>query len=370
MTIICYTKEHFYWIFILVIPSFVIYVIILPGFFLIKVYIGKRKIKDYYEFRQKVGYLIHGFKTKVFYWEYFLLWEKLILILIAIFWPEIYSKVFVSVLFLLLITGVEHKAQPLLTKKLNELELNCHLSLINILLFRALKLNNDEASFDILLSIVVFAIQLQFFFNCVLSIVGHKSTIKINHNSSRPTKLLAHLSQFFDKDIIKKEEREYDDNLMGIEQHEPFKLDNIVKVLKEENQALKQEIEILQMKENMSLSSPTINPNQNLLIKINECNEETKEKSNENNNESNIQKKIKWAWYMKKIEEDFSDLKLNATRTSINFKNTEVNQAEERKCQILDFNFINTGEDLIQDLEINLKLTDSCIFYLFYSKFF
>jgi hypothetical protein len=73
---------------------------------------------------------------------------------------------------------------------------------------------------------------------------------------------------------------------------------------------------------------------------------------------------------MKKIEEDFSDLKLNATRTSINFKNTEVNQAEERKCQILDFNFINTGEDLIQDLEINLKLTDSCIFYLFYSKFF
>ena len=405
MTIPCYTKEHFYWIFILVIPSFAIYVIMLPGFFLMKVYIGKRKIKDDYDFRQRVGYLIHGFKKKVFYWEYFLLWEKLILILIAIFWPEIYSKVFVSLLFLLLVTGVEHKAQPLLTKKLNDLELNCHLSLIGILLFSALKLNNDEASFDFLLSIVVFAIQLQFLFHCVLSIVGHKldaSTITINENSPRHKKLLARASQYFDNDGMKKEEKEYNDNILGVEQlekvlcfrnamknfkesnekekkeideHEVIKmlglnikkLKKIVKCLQEENKALKKEL--LEMKENMTLSSPTTNPNQNLLKKINECKEEKEKSSKENNNESNDQKKIKWAWYRKKIEEDFCDLMMNVTRTNINFKNKEVNKGEVRKCKVLDFNFINIGnigEESIKNLRIKLKVADSYIFiYVF-----
>ena len=166
MKVVCYTDEYNEWIAFLVIPSLLIYVVVLPAYFFRKILIGnyRKKTEKNFDFMTKVGFLIHGFKKDFHYWENILLWEKIILIILAIFWGDLYSKAVLAIVFLMLMGYVEYNYKPLLTIKLNDLELNRHISLIVILLMRTFKLNNSSTYFQVLTTLLILLVQFQFFF--------------------------------------------------------------------------------------------------------------------------------------------------------------------------------------------------------------
>ena len=404
LKILCYTEEHRSWIYFLVIPSLLIYALIFPILFMFKVYWGIKKFENEYEFKERVGFLIHGFQKRIFYWEYILLWEKLGLIILAIFWVEIYSKVLLALLFLLLISGLEHKIKPLLTKKLNSLELNCHLSLVGILLFRALKIKNTNNALDILISAIILAIQLQFIGQCIFGIIAHKfDKIPFGKKNSNPQIkfIFDRASRYFENDDRKNEVKEYGDNILSpthkervtafrnvIKEHslndekqekeieevikmlslQIKKLKKVVKELTEENQTLKKEVDQLKNNVNVGISSPALlspnpwtNQSENLLTKGGEFKNNTKEKIIENS------RFLNWVWFFHRIEEEFDDFKMTIFRKYISpKKHTEISDLKykvQNKCKILEFNFMNIGEELIKNMKIKLKISDSIILF-------
>lgn len=393
----CYTKEYNKWIYYLVLPSLIVFVIIIPSFFLIKIWHGKKNLNNE-EFNKKIGFLIHGFKKSTYYWEYCFLWEKIIIIIIAIFYPDIYSKVITSVFFLILIGVLLWNSQPLMTKRLNILEMNRQISLVSILLVKLFKINNKDFIFEIITSLVVFAFEFQYFYQCLKYFI----IIKLQSTSEKKIpktmkKIFSRASRYFQTHEINEEYKEYVFNSRGstirkdIQETLSNQLSNeiendcknmeIIRILATEIRQLKGIIQNLS-RENLYLknkekSSPEIisscvSPKINDQF-LNESPFVPKLKKLKINLIENLDHKdplilehrlIKWPNYIKRNEYIFEDLKLVGTKEIISFKDNneplkEKISALTGEFKVLNFQIINISEENIDKTKLKFELTES-----------
>ena len=214
MRIACYTKEYNLWIYCLVIPSFLVYVVIIPGYFLLKVWIGLKIYSSHSLFMAKVGFLIHGFKREAFIWEYILLWEKILMIILSIFLQDIYSKAILAIIFFMGMAFLEDIAQPLLSTKLNKLELESHVSLIIILLMKTLKVNNNNIFIDALTSFITLGCEILFLSKCIKHCFLIKISLAKKHLPKKFKDIFQEQQAIFSEDL-KSEIKEWCANFKG-----------------------------------------------------------------------------------------------------------------------------------------------------------
>jgi len=84
MDIECWSDEHYFYALVYALPALIIFGIIAPGvimFYLIK----KRKILMKSSMKFKFGFIYWGYTEKHFFWEFIILYRKVLLGFISVF---------------------------------------------------------------------------------------------------------------------------------------------------------------------------------------------------------------------------------------------------------------------------------------------
>jgi hypothetical protein len=84
LEIICWQSDHLFFFYIAVLPSILFWVIGIPlsaFFFLSK---SKQKLKIY-QIKSKFGFIFNGYKSRSFFWEIFIIFRKVLMVMLAVF---------------------------------------------------------------------------------------------------------------------------------------------------------------------------------------------------------------------------------------------------------------------------------------------
>ena len=107
----CYSSNHYIWIWYFILPSSLIFFILIPSLILIKLSRKKNLIipKLIYIF----GHIYYAYKKKYYYWEFIILLKKFVAIMIFIwFYDSIRSKSTMPILIIIMLASF-----PLLFRK-------------------------------------------------------------------------------------------------------------------------------------------------------------------------------------------------------------------------------------------------------------
>ncbi|KAL4431852.1 hypothetical protein ABPG74_012664 [Tetrahymena malaccensis] len=119
---ICYDNDYYYYGFFLISPFLFIWIIVLPGALLFKLYLIRRKL---YYIRSKIilGFFYQDYKIRFFYWEIFKMGYRILIILTEnILYEKIHEKAMVLILIVYFYQRIHKKFNPYLTQDLNRLE--------------------------------------------------------------------------------------------------------------------------------------------------------------------------------------------------------------------------------------------------------
>ncbi|KAL4469167.1 hypothetical protein ABPG72_008907 [Tetrahymena utriculariae] len=119
---ICYDNDYYYYGIFLISPFLFIWIIILPGALLIKLYLIRRKL---YYIRSKIilGFFYSDYKIKFFYWEIFRMGYRILIIATeSILYEKIHEKAMILILIVYFYQRIHKKYNPYLTQDLNRLE--------------------------------------------------------------------------------------------------------------------------------------------------------------------------------------------------------------------------------------------------------
>ena len=285
LSVQCFSIEHINWVLGLGIPSFLIYAVIIPAIFCSYVFVKRKQLSDK-EFATKVGFLIHGYTKQKFYWEYIVLWKKIVIIFCSIFVKNIHTKVCLTIIILVILSYFQEKEHPYLTKNLNIFELNSNKILILILLLKMISYDNENPGAYYICMIIVIFLEVLFPIACIIKFLvvtifnspklkkiteghsGRKSTLVSSYRKSMVTEF-KEFELNLGKTFVTKENAKQ--TQIFTETKDPLQyVDNnelILKLISIENKKLKEKISELQ-KENEYLkkkNSELINLNVNLI---------------------------------------------------------------------------------------------------------
>lgn len=369
LSVLCYTRDYNQWVNFLVVPAFLFYIVGLPIVFIVKFLIYKKKDKI-----KKVALFTHGFQPKYFYFEYLLQWEKIFLITLAIFWEDINGKVFMATIFMALIKKIKEKFQPLLTRKLNDLELLRYQIQIMIILVKGLKIHVSHVAIDFLFSVSIILVQLIFFFFCLkLFIIIKIQAISASKVPKKFEKVWRKFSSIMTNEMFN-EIKEYKGNTQDISQP-AFKVPTLKKN-KSENEtndnktneqlinALSNEIQNLgkiikeNKKTNMltspqkinessrNLMSPKLSPD--LLVNRGIISPNVVENIN-----------IQWPYFLKKKEIDEQDIRFIFIKEDFPTKNINIPDELNEKLKNIKINIFNPSKNQLINLKIKIATSYS-----------
>lgn len=115
----CWDSEHYSYVMKYAMPSLVVWVLFLPMFCVVYLY-KKRSKLDEVSTKFVLGFLYHGYKPEVFYWEFVVLYRKISIIVVAVFMNAMETNQAVTAVLLLFFFYVlQIRVKPYITFKLN-----------------------------------------------------------------------------------------------------------------------------------------------------------------------------------------------------------------------------------------------------------
>lgn len=129
----CWDSEHYFYVFAFALPSLIVWTLFLPLFCI--VYLCKRRNKlDSISTKYVLGFLYHGFRSEVFYWEIVVLYRKNLVIIVAVFMNStLTNQAVTAVLLLYFFYILQIRVQPYTCSKLNLTEeLSITVSMVTI----------------------------------------------------------------------------------------------------------------------------------------------------------------------------------------------------------------------------------------------
>ncbi len=118
----CWDKEHMFFSSIITLPMVIIWMVLLPAIvYKLVVHNKKKKIES---FSHVVRYFVNGFKEEYYYWEFVILLEKYIFILIPLIFKNVANLPILILYTLLLLTYliIHAEVQPYSLKVINNLQ--------------------------------------------------------------------------------------------------------------------------------------------------------------------------------------------------------------------------------------------------------
>lgn len=158
----CYTKNHYFWISIMLIPGFFIYAILLPLSTLIFSYI-KKKEKTTKSNIIKFDFLMRQFFIKFpSFWGNIYFYRKLIFVIIVIFYDDQFVQSTLIVFILILWNSFLPKINHFVTKNLLEKEFIQNLILIFIILTSILAFKSENELVSSFLNVFIVILKIYF----------------------------------------------------------------------------------------------------------------------------------------------------------------------------------------------------------------
>ena len=306
----------------------------------------------------------------------------------------------------------ENKAKPLLTNRLNSLNMNIHISLMVILMMKTFKYNNLNIYAEIFSSVVMFAFEFQLFYKCSKCLL----MIKLNAPSKRrlsrrlqsvikrvsvllqtndmktdlteyqanfkgfqsiegiPSKLIIEQNSNNIKDQIIEYQQQQHENLeiIKILYYEIEKLKKIINNLNRENEHLKQNkigtsdnIMMSPFSNQRILSSPTSSENllnfhsKNHLQKIEIYSQVIQYETQESIDEV---ESFKWPIFLKKIQENINDFRIIAIKKSMNSNNELEKEGigfVQKDYKHVTFKFVNESQENLNNVKLTIRSSES-----------
>ncbi|CAG9323993.1 unnamed protein product [Blepharisma stoltei] len=120
----CWDSEHWSYSLFVAFPSIMVWCITVPALCLLHIYLNRDKLLTL-ELKLQYGFLYLGYKKETYYWEFTIIYRKILIICCAVFMGNSSTSVQALTVFFLLLTCffVQAKIQPYLTDQLNILDL-------------------------------------------------------------------------------------------------------------------------------------------------------------------------------------------------------------------------------------------------------
>ena len=81
---ICYKGQHYYWAFMVALPSLIAWGMGIPLFALLLLIRSSKRLETL-QVREKYGFLFRGYKLRYYFWEILIMYRKIALIFIGVF---------------------------------------------------------------------------------------------------------------------------------------------------------------------------------------------------------------------------------------------------------------------------------------------
>ena len=124
MDIECWDEKHVFHVLFVVLPSLIFWGIALPWICLLVLYKNRKKLGNT-KVRKRYGFLFNGYTKKEFYWEFIILYRKILIIYTSVFLANLTSVSIqaLTVMGLLIISLViQLKYSPFIETELNSME--------------------------------------------------------------------------------------------------------------------------------------------------------------------------------------------------------------------------------------------------------
>eukprot|EP00359_Climacostomum_virens_P007602 CAMPEP_0204901898 /NCGR_PEP_ID=MMETSP1397-20131031/3348_1 /ASSEMBLY_ACC=CAM_ASM_000891 /TAXON_ID=49980 /ORGANISM="Climacostomum Climacostomum virens, Strain Stock W-24" /LENGTH=1637 /DNA_ID=CAMNT_0052070321 /DNA_START=1200 /DNA_END=6113 /DNA_ORIENTATION=- len=121
-SIMCWDYEHYFYVLAFAMPSLIIWVCFLPIFCVFFLFKKRMKLEDASS-KYILGFLYHGYRPEVFYWEFVVLYRKIGIIVVAVFMNTYETNQAVTAVILLFFFYVlQIRVKPYSNAKLNTTE--------------------------------------------------------------------------------------------------------------------------------------------------------------------------------------------------------------------------------------------------------
>ncbi|CAG9325839.1 unnamed protein product [Blepharisma stoltei] len=120
----CWDFDHIFYSYLIILPAILIWGVIIPGLWLIKLIRYKDRLQDT-RVKLRYGFICSGYSKEFFYWEFVILYCKITLISFSVFLSNISISVQALAVTILLIFFIflQIKNKPFTDKVLNDMEL-------------------------------------------------------------------------------------------------------------------------------------------------------------------------------------------------------------------------------------------------------
>ena len=123
LDILCWHGEHSFYTLYVAFPGLVLWGLFAPGFVLVFILKYRKYLKEA-DMLTRFGFLFLGYKSHLYYWEFVIIYRKIVIVMISVFLSTVSNAVQGQVAFLVLITAFYFHSvyMPFETEKLNKLE--------------------------------------------------------------------------------------------------------------------------------------------------------------------------------------------------------------------------------------------------------
>ncbi|KAL4456730.1 hypothetical protein ABPG73_014756 [Tetrahymena malaccensis] len=146
----CYTNQHYFYIFTLILPVLFIVVVVYPLFMIYVLYVNKSKLLDKFSTKivRKYGYFFSGYKRNRWWWELVITQYKFIALIIATYLNSQPIQQLLSITFIQSIyCSLQIYFKPYEDNKMNKLELKSCVNTLLIFWISIFKMYNYDNSF-------------------------------------------------------------------------------------------------------------------------------------------------------------------------------------------------------------------------------
>lgn len=119
----CWNDQHFFWAFMVALPSFLLWGILMP-IFLYKGIQRRKKKSSIYAVLARFSFIVGAYKEEMFFWEFIITIRKILLIMILVFLNVIHKNGQIQLTFIILVISLMYHQMrnPFKDPRLNRLE--------------------------------------------------------------------------------------------------------------------------------------------------------------------------------------------------------------------------------------------------------
>ena len=140
----CYDLEHSFYAYFIAIPSLILWGLLYPMLNFIRLWRYRYDL-HLVEFRKKFGVLYNFYRSNCFYWEFFILYKKYVLVVIITYLQiDVIQKSLIALLWISVMSNFLNRLSPFVTKEINNIAVLADLVIINTLIFGLFSCVTDQ----------------------------------------------------------------------------------------------------------------------------------------------------------------------------------------------------------------------------------